>query len=318
MVKILYVGTSTTVEYMSDSILHGLRSLLGENVIDAVKIYHMYDDYSIGTHNMHGRGFTLSKTLRDENIDRSDIINKIKAKYFSYIIYGASYRNDSLQYINEVVEHYPPNKIVFINGNDSWQGNVQPTLLNISGVHFLRERFVDDDSLPIAFSIPKNTIVEKILEKEYYLMPLVPGVESTYIYSEQTDYYTMYQKSLFGLTWKKAGWDCLRHYEILSQGCLPLFLDIHHLPTTMMKTYPRHQLANLLDVAIHIDGFSKEMNIRYDERMTVANIDFSTIEYKNPEEYGYYELTNSLLEYTKQYLTTEYQAEYILNTLKRL
>jgi hypothetical protein len=303
---------------MSDSILHGLRNLLGENVIDAVKIHHMYDDYSAETRNMHGRGFTLSKTLRDEHIDRSDIINKIKSKYFEYVIYGASYRNDSLQYINEVVEHYPPNKIVFINGNDSWQGNVQPTLLNTPGVHFLRERFVNDDSLPIAFSIPKHIIVEKVLEKEYYLMPLVPGVESTYIYSDQNDYYSMYQKSLFGLTWKKAGWDCLRHYEILSQGCLPLFLDIHHLPTTMMKTYPRQQVANLLEVAVNVDGFSKEMNFRYDDRMTVTNVDLSTIEYKNPEEYGYFEIANSLLEYTKQYLTTEYQAEYILNTLRGL
>jgi hypothetical protein len=302
---------------MSDSILHGLRNLLGENVIDAVKIHHMYDDYSAETRNMHGRGFTLAKTLRDENIDRSDIVNKIKSKYFNYVIYGASYRHDSLQYINEVVEHYPSNRIVFINGNDSWQGNVQPTLLNVSGVHFLRERFVNDNSLPIAFSIPKNVIVEKLSKKEYYLMPLVPGVENTYIYSDQNDYYSMYQKSLFGLTWKKAGWDCLRHYEILSQGCMPLFLDIHHLPTTMMFTYPRQQVETLLDVAVKINGYQKNMDFTYDDRITLSNVDFSTIEFINPDEYGYYDIANELLDYTRKYLTTEYQAEYVLNTIRR-
>lgn len=316
--KILYIGTSSTVEFMSDSILHGLRNLLGVEVIDAVKIPHMYTDYTDNTHSMHGRGFTLSKTLVDEGIDRSDIPSKIRSRYFDYVIYGASYRTDSLQYIELVTDVYPTNKIVFINGADSWRGEVEPKLINASGIHFLRERLSNNHAYPIAFSIPKHIIVNEVPEKEYYLMPLVPGIESTYIYNTQEDYYQMYKKSLFGLTWKKAGWDCLRHYEILSQGCLPLFLDIAHLPTTMMATYPRKKIEHLLDVAVSIDNFKKHMNFQYDERITMSNVDFSSINFTDPETYGYLDIVTELLEYTKTYLTTEYQAEYILNIIQSL
>jgi hypothetical protein len=315
--KILYVGTTTTVEYMADSILHGLRSVLGNNVIDAIKINHMYTDYTGDLNTMHGKGFTLSKTLVDD-IDRTDIPTKILSKYFDYVIYGASQRSDSLQYLDLVREVYPANKIVFINGADSWRGIVEPELLNIPGIHFLREKLTNSSVYPISFSIPKNKIVESIPEKSYYLMPLVPGVESTYIYKTQDEYYGMYQKSLFGLTWKKAGWDCLRHYEILSQGCLPLFLDIAHLPTTVMTTYPRKKIEQLLNVAVSIDNFKKDMDFHYDERITISNVDFSSINFTNPETYGYLDIANELLDYTKTHLTTEYQAEYILSIIQSL
>ena len=36
----------------------------------------------------------------------------------------------------------------------------------------------------------------------------------------------MYSNSIFAITNKKLGWDCLRHYEILMNGCVPLYLDI--------------------------------------------------------------------------------------------
>ena len=50
----------------------------------------------------------------------------------------------------------------------------------------------------------------------------------------------MYRKdlegSLFALTFKKAGWDCLRHLEILSAGCLPLFTDIVNCPKSAIAS----------------------------------------------------------------------------------
>jgi len=316
--KILYIGTTDAPDFMSDTIFHGFRKLLGSDVIDGVKIPQLYTDYSRDLNSIHGRGFTIAKTLTDENIDRDNIEDKIRLKYFDFVIYGASHRTDGLHYLSLVTEHYPPQKVVYINGADSWRGTVQPDLINLQGIHFLRERLVDDDTYPLSFSIPKDIIVEEIPVKEYYLMPLVPGVASTYIYNDQSQYFEMYQKSLFGLTWKKAGWDCLRHYEILSQGCLPLFLDIHHLPTTLMTTYPRSQVKQLLDIAVNIEGYKKDMKFTYDDRISLSNVDFSNIEFVNPEQYGYYEIANDLLTYTKRYLTTEYQAEYILNTITQL
>ena len=49
-------------------------------------------------------------------------------------------------------------------------------------------------------------------------------------YENDESYYRGYQESVFGLTCKKAGWDCLRHYEILANGCIPYFPDIADLP----------------------------------------------------------------------------------------
>lgn len=322
--KILYIGTPTSSDYMSDSLFHGMRSIMGEDVIDGIKIGYMYDDCPIHELNKHhGKGFSLARRLKDDGIDRTDIISKIKAKYFDYIIYGASFRHYALDFLELVISVYPPSRIAFINGSDSQRGTVQPTLINLPGVHFLRERLTDDHTHPISFAIPKEIIVDTIAEKEYYLMPLVPGVKSTYIYSNEIEYHNAYKSSLFGLTWKKAGWDCLRHYEILSQGCVPLFIDIHHLPTSLMKTFPRQQVNKLLDVAIKIDGYKKDMQFYYGEEhspvdMAITNIDFSTMEFMDPNSYGYYDIANNLLEHTKRYLTTEYLAKQVIDVLNTL
>lgn len=315
--KILYIGPTDAPDFMSDTLFHGFRDVMGSDVIDGVKIPQLYTDYSRDVSTIHGRGFTIAKTLIDEGIDRTDIEGKITRNYFDFVIYGASHRSDGLHYLPLVREYYPPNRVVFVNGADSWRGTVQPELINLPGIHFLRERLSNNHTYPLGFSIPKTIIVSEVPSKEFYLMPLVPGVASTYLYTNQDEYFGMYQKSLFGLTWKKAGWDCLRHYEILSQGCLPLFLDIHHLPLTLMPMYPRQQVEALLDVAVKINDYQKDMEFTYDDRITLSNVDFSSIQFNNPETYGYYDIANQLLTYTKKYLTTEYQAEYVLNTIRR-
>ncbi|NBU71575.1 MAG: glycosyltransferase family 1 protein, partial [Bacteroidetes bacterium] len=36
--------------------------------------------------------------------------------------------------------------------------------------------------------------------------------------------------SRFGITTRRAGWDCLRHYEIAASGTIPCFRDLHRKP----------------------------------------------------------------------------------------
>lgn len=43
--------------------------------------------------------------------------------------------------------------------------------------------------------------------------------KNTYIFENEEEYYNDYKKSLFAITRKKGGWDCMRHYEILACGC---------------------------------------------------------------------------------------------------
>lgn len=92
---------------------------------------------------------------------------------------------------------------------------------------------------PISFSIPESKIVETIPEKRKRLAHIVPGDTSTYIFTDEASYYKDYQSAVFGRTCKKSGWDCMRHYEILANGCIPLFTDLDRCPPETMTHFPK-------------------------------------------------------------------------------
>jgi hypothetical protein len=94
--------------------------------------------------------------------------------------------------------------------------------------------------LPITFSIPEEKIVSSFPKKTKLLSSLIPGDLKTYIYTTEKDYYAEYQRSYFAMTTKKAGWDCMRHYEIMANGCLPYFPDIEKCPLFTMVMLPKH------------------------------------------------------------------------------
>jgi len=98
---------------------------------------------------------------------------------------------------------------------------------------------------PIGFSIHSSKIVADadldrlFSQKNKFLAPLIPGRPETYIYTDEVDYYQAYKTSWFALTCKKAGWDCMRHYEILACGCLPVFPDLDACPPNTMTHFPK-------------------------------------------------------------------------------
>jgi hypothetical protein len=128
---------------------------------------------------------------------------------------------------------------------------------------------------PIGFSIPEEKIVETVPMKTKSRATVIPGNLNTYIFTNEEDYYADYQTSEYALTTKKGGWDCLRHYEILANGCIPLFPDLEKCPSQTMTFFPKYLV---LDV--------------------------------NPENYN--EHVKKLLQHTKDNLTTEKMASYIL------
>jgi hypothetical protein len=151
---------------------------------------------------------------------------------------------------------------------------------------------------PITFSIPKEKICENHNVKTKILSDLIPGDEKTYIYKTEEEYYNEYKKSYFAITKKKGGWDCMRHYEILLNGCIPYFIDIEKCPKYTMYLLPK-------DLFI-------QANLLYDTKFKNKNI--NEITEKELNEYNI--LQKKLLEYTKNYLTTDKMVEYILKTTK--
>ncbi len=102
--------------------------------------------------------------------------------------------------------------------------------------------FLQNSVFPITFSIPDEKIIQSIPKKTKLLSSLIPGDLKTYIYHTEKDYYGEYQKSCFAMTTKKAGWDCMRHYEIIANGCLPYFPDIDKCPLFTMFMIPKSLL----------------------------------------------------------------------------
>ena len=132
---------------------------------------------------------------------------------------------------------------------------------------------------PISFSIPESKIVSDVPEKTKEIATIIPGNLKTYIYSDEKEYNQDYQRSLFGITCRKGGWDCLRHYEILANGCIPKFIDLEKCPSTIMTHFPKELI--------------KEAN-----------------ESENPKEY-----IPRLLQYTREHLTCRAMAQYILTAI---
>ena len=150
---------------------------------------------------------------------------------------------------------------------------------------------------PITFSIPKEKICKKYNVKTKILSNLIPGNTSTYIYNNEEEYYNEYKKSYFAITTKKAGWDCMRHYEIIANGCIPYFLNIEKCPKNTLYLLPKNLFI--------------ESNTLYETKFKNKNINELTQE--EIDEYNI--LQKKILEYTQNYLTTEKMVEYILTNI---
>jgi len=146
---------------------------------------------------------------------------------------------------------------------------------------------------PITFSIAEEKIVTSIPFKNKIVSNLIPGNLSTYIYHTEEDYYNEYQKSYFAITTKKGGWDCMRHYEILANGCLPYFINIEECPPNTMALLPKNLLL--------------ESNNMYKK---FVNKNIQDLKEEDINEYNI--LVNKLIEYTKNHLTTVKMVQYVL------
>lgn len=101
---------------------------------------------------------------------------------------------------------------------------------------------------PLSYSIPlkfvKNT---KEIKKTRLFSPLIPGDSKTYIYKDEISYNKNYSDSYFSITYKKGGYDCLRHYEILANNSIPYYIDIDKIPNKTMTTFPKSIVKNAMN-----------------------------------------------------------------------
>ena len=141
---------------------------------------------------------------------------------------------------------------------------------------------------PITFSIHSSKITNYIPNKTKLLSDIIPG--KPYSFKNENDYYNEYKQSIFAVTCKKSGWDCMRHYEILACGCIPIFINLNECPDSIMTHFPKTLIYKTEEL-------------------------YNSLQKTSLEEAGKKtrQLAEELIIYTQSFLTNVSMAEYVLN-----
>ena len=108
---------------------------------------------------------------------------------------------------------------------------------------------------PLSYSIPLKFVKNaKEIKKTRLFSPLIPGDTKTYIYKNEISYNKNYRESYFSFTFKKGGYDCLRHYEILANNSIPYYIDIDEIPNKTMTTFPKSIVKNAMKSLLNKDN----------------------------------------------------------------
>ena len=222
--RILYL-TDQYLDYLSDEVLYGLRILLGENVVDYPKkeILYSASKGKIPASMVWANGATAFG-LPEISVDREDIAKKIESGFFDLIINSNCWRIHSPVYKNLVV----------LDGQDHHLLN--PTYLGKVVGYFKRELLWDvNDVDQIQFALPDHLVDDSALPKTkltHASFSVYPGLRKeisdlygTRFIDDWHEYMLDIKRSWFGISPKGAGYDCQRHYEILGNAVLCIYLD---------------------------------------------------------------------------------------------
>ena len=300
-------------DYMSDLLFHGLRSKFGANVIDLPKKSHLYKGYP-NKEGLWGRGFTYTNILDEIDVDRAVDSIKLKKHYDLIVlsVHHTIHKDHNVLYkVLEKLKGYTKSKIVVVDGHDLT--DTYDLALEYTPYLFKREIVDRDDLIPIHFAIPKEKVISKVMPKTNYIAGIIPADTNspnrkTHSYEKEKDYYKGYQDSYFAFTCKKGGWDCLRHYEIMANGCIPIFTDIELCPRNTLTNLPKtilQDVKRLNFLKLPKDVFGKDdidPNYKYintnEFRSGLCNV-----------------IADLVLNYTRNRLTTEALADYFIGKI---
>lgn len=306
-------------DYMSDLLFHGLKSLPSVNLEAFPSKIHLYKGYNIGR--LWGRGFSYAGLLDRAYTDLGSHIDIYVCSIHHTLHH---YPNETLQTLKDIKSKLQPNtKMAVVDGNDLT--NWIPEVFTITPYYFKREIAdnADERLIPIHFALPKEKIVAVSPIKSKNFAFIHPGSceshwpndsRKTHIYTDEASYYKDYQEARFAYTCKKGGWDCMRHYEILGNACVPLFTDIEDCPRRTLTNLPKTLLSEAKRISGLVMSTTSNNKFVYGGHHIIQGQ--SSI---NQDEFNlgqYQEIQNALFDYTKKYLTTEALAKYFLNQME--
>lgn len=333
-------------DYQLDTLLHGLVKN-GHNIETFHDHWWMYESEKKARpkdfKKIWGKGFTVYGNLSDEEKLRVETVSvdSISSGNYDAVIVGLHHTNAGndqvlFKFVSYICSQLgiESRQIIVVDGWDRPHVN---KYIASNTKYFKRELYPEHEEycIPISFGFPREKIYgashseDVIMLKKHDIAPLIPvnqsidpSFMSTYIYNNEEDYYQMYRDSEFGLTSKKGGWDTLRHYEMVANGCVPLFVDIEDCPNKTLHLWPKELLIEIKK------KHYVTLNYRDGTYGTFEYLkDCSCVDIRNPGKINVpktpcyaaammddiHWISGELVDWLKTKGTTEYLAEYVLN-----
>lgn len=269
MNRILYINSPKN-DFLSDSFLIGLKSLYPESVHEWPVNQFVYKMPEEGdSRKMHGIGFTLYRILNQESaleyrpemtagdfdlIIFGDIYRQ--EKQFRQLQPFLNFRNtlilDGEDSPALFPYYFPPwkkpyslffprleKKFIYLKREIIPSRTQYYRFFKLLPGWLAEKIPLPANLLPVSFSIPAEKILIapplKIKDFPIHIVDpeacaAIPGAVSRYAFEKEGDYYADLQQSRFGITMKRGGWDCLRHYEIAANGAVPCFRNLQDKP----------------------------------------------------------------------------------------
>ena len=248
--KVLFVTTKNPTkqgDFLEITLLHGLRAVLGDDCVDYPRKKIMYHDFSETPRNtLHGKGFSLLTTPIKDITERDIFKQK-----FDCVIYGDGHMYGEIPCIPRINDLADGN-VWIIDGHDLY-GSARRKIIHdnevIIGAQFtncFKRELIEANLVnvyPTGFGIPeeriepinfdvKDQLFQKTAPSDSLFEQIcdIGGGFRHHKFNIEAEYYSDLSRSWFGLTCKKGGWDCLRHYEIIAAGSLLLFKDYDKKP----------------------------------------------------------------------------------------
>ena len=263
--RILFL-TNDREDYLADGLLHGLRQLPGLEVVDYPRKECMYEGGRqckvAPEFGVRGGGFSLYGVLTEPQggIDRSFIWQRLAAGWFDAVLIGNVWRQWG--FLLQWRELFAAQPLLLLDGDDDQRlyprsgtrlrqfgiGTGLTNLLELPSTHMFKRELTNRSRKwglrlnvhPLAFSIPESLISLKLPNKSQLFPSHIVdrdlsdklGASANYVFVDEQSYRSDLACSRFGITTRRAGWDCLRHYEIAAAGTVICFRDLYQKPTT--------------------------------------------------------------------------------------
>jgi hypothetical protein len=309
-------------DYLTDAVFQYMKSSEDFDVYECPWMVHMYKDSPAKKEELSGFGFAIRKDLQQTPniLEISDAIDRIENQEFDYVVMDSRtvnpwwhsrglspYFHNTMKILDAVLKNYPANKILFFDGED--QTSVLGGLVGKVS-YFKRELVhIHPDIHPIGYCFPEWKFRDCCPEdKTKDMATVVPGDKSTYIFTDEDAYYGDYQTSRFAMTWKKLGWDCFRHHEILFSSCVPIFPDIEDCPPLTLTHYPKEICLEVMNSGVVIPSYRKWQ--QYHDLYCFLDV---AVDFSKMSRHQYADILHRLKEHSLKYLTSGKMVEYILN-----